>query len=193
MKYREKTVDDIHVCLLIYWLIDWSVCQSSGNKNVVTREQLDRMKNGCIVCNMGHSNTEIDVVMCERCMSDWCCRSTKVHVYCLFRNGSEWENQSPNSTSPVKVISSSKVCSFHVLLRRLRTPCLLCLPPRPQASLRSPELTWERVRSQVDHIIWPDGKRVVLLAEVSQRFPPDLRSVTWLRNWIATTALLLAL
>ncbi|KAG9329009.1 hypothetical protein JZ751_008458 [Albula glossodonta] len=33
------------------------------------------------------------------------------------------------------------------------------------ASLRTPELTWERVRSQVDHIIWPDGKRVVLLAE----------------------------
>ncbi|KAF1390580.1 hypothetical protein EPR50_G00077430 [Perca flavescens] len=70
------------------------VITCTGNKNVVTREQLDRMKNGCIVCNMGHSNTEIDV-----------------------------------------------------------------------ASLRSPELTWERVRSQVDHIIWPDGKRVVLLAE----------------------------
>lgn len=33
-----------------------------GNKNVVVRENLDRMKNGCIVCNMGHSNTEIDVV-----------------------------------------------------------------------------------------------------------------------------------
>uniref|UniRef100_A0A3P9P6F8 Adenosylhomocysteinase like 1 n=1 Tax=Poecilia reticulata TaxID=8081 RepID=A0A3P9P6F8_POERE len=64
------------------------------NKNVVTRDQLDRMKNGCIVCNMGHSNTEIDV-----------------------------------------------------------------------ASLRTPELTWERVRSQVDHVIWPDGKRVILLAE----------------------------
>uniref|UniRef100_A0AAY5L5K9 S-adenosyl-L-homocysteine hydrolase NAD binding domain-containing protein n=1 Tax=Esox lucius TaxID=8010 RepID=A0AAY5L5K9_ESOLU len=70
------------------------VITCTGNKNVVTREQLDRMKNGCIVCNMGHSNTEIDV-----------------------------------------------------------------------ASLRSPELTWERVRSQVDHVIWPDGKRVVLLAE----------------------------
>uniref|UniRef100_A0A8C8D534 S-adenosyl-L-homocysteine hydrolase NAD binding domain-containing protein n=1 Tax=Oncorhynchus tshawytscha TaxID=74940 RepID=A0A8C8D534_ONCTS len=65
-----------------------------GNKNVVTRDQLDRMKNGSIVCNMGHSNTEIDV-----------------------------------------------------------------------ASLRTPELTWERVRSQVDHVIWPDGKRVILLAE----------------------------
>lgn len=37
---------------------DWSV----GNKNVVRREHLDRMKNGCMVCNMGHSNTEIDVV-----------------------------------------------------------------------------------------------------------------------------------
>uniref|UniRef100_A0A3Q4GQG0 Adenosylhomocysteinase-like 1 n=1 Tax=Neolamprologus brichardi TaxID=32507 RepID=A0A3Q4GQG0_NEOBR len=38
------------------------VITCTGNKNVVTREQLDRMKNGCIVCNMGHSNTEIDVV-----------------------------------------------------------------------------------------------------------------------------------
>ncbi|ETE65771.1 putative adenosylhomocysteinase 2, partial [Ophiophagus hannah] len=70
------------------------VITCTGNKNVVTREHLDRMKNSCIVCNMGHSNTEIDV-----------------------------------------------------------------------ASLRTPELTWERVRSQVDHVIWPDGKRVVLLAE----------------------------
>jgi len=34
----------------------------TGNKNVVTREHLDKMKTGCIVCNMGHSNTEIDVV-----------------------------------------------------------------------------------------------------------------------------------
>uniref|UniRef100_A0A8B9L6M9 MET proto-oncogene, receptor tyrosine kinase n=1 Tax=Astyanax mexicanus TaxID=7994 RepID=A0A8B9L6M9_ASTMX len=33
-----------------------------GNKNVVTRELLESMKSGCIVCNMGHSNTEIDVV-----------------------------------------------------------------------------------------------------------------------------------
>ncbi|XP_013414735.1 S-adenosylhomocysteine hydrolase-like protein 1 isoform X2 [Lingula anatina] len=66
----------------------------TGNKNVVTRDHLDRLKNGCIVCNMGHSNTEIDV-----------------------------------------------------------------------GSLRTPELTWEKVRSQVDHIIWADGKRIILLAE----------------------------
>ena len=67
---------------------------ASGNKGVVTREHMDKMKNGCIVCNMGHSNTEIDVM-----------------------------------------------------------------------SLRTQDLTWEKVRTQVDHIIWPNGKRLVLLAE----------------------------
>ena len=67
---------------------------SLGNKNVVTREHLDKLKNGCIVCNMGHTTTEIDV-----------------------------------------------------------------------SSLKTPELTWEKVRSQVDHVIWPDGKRIIVLAE----------------------------
>ena len=43
---------------------------------------------------------------------------------------------------------------------------MMCLLYVFQASLRTPELTWERVRSQVDHVIWPDGKRIVLLAEV---------------------------
>jgi S-adenosylhomocysteine hydrolase len=38
------------------------VITCTGNKNVVTREHMDKMKNGCVVCNMGHSNTEIDVV-----------------------------------------------------------------------------------------------------------------------------------
>ncbi|XP_056909267.1 S-adenosylhomocysteine hydrolase-like protein 1 isoform X1 [Takifugu flavidus] len=70
------------------------VITCTGNKNVVVRKLLDRMKNGCIVCNMGHSNTEIDL-----------------------------------------------------------------------ASLRTAELRWERVRSHVDHVIWPDGKRILLLAE----------------------------
>lgn len=38
------------------------VITATGNKNVVTRELMDKMKNGCVVCNMGHSNTEIDIV-----------------------------------------------------------------------------------------------------------------------------------
>ncbi|XP_076877752.1 adenosylhomocysteinase like 2a isoform X2 [Brachyhypopomus gauderio] len=66
----------------------------TGNKNVVLREHMELVKNGCIVCNMGHSNTEIDV-----------------------------------------------------------------------ASLTTPELTWRHVRAHVDHVVWPDGKTVVLLAE----------------------------
>lgn len=70
------------------------VITATGNKNVVTRAHMDQMKTGCIVCNMGHSNTEIDV-----------------------------------------------------------------------QSLRTPDLTWEKVRSQVDHITWPDGKKIILLAE----------------------------
>jgi S-adenosylhomocysteine hydrolase len=38
---------------------------ASGSKNTITRESLDKLKNGAIVCNMGHSNTEIDVVCIE--------------------------------------------------------------------------------------------------------------------------------
>ena len=38
------------------------VITATGNKSVVTRDHMDKMKNGCIVCNMGHSNTEIDIM-----------------------------------------------------------------------------------------------------------------------------------
>lgn len=67
-----------------------------GNKRVITREHLDRMKRGAVLCNMGHSDNEIDV-----------------------------------------------------------------------ASLRTADLVWERVRPQVDYVFWPDGRHLVLLAEVS--------------------------
>lgn len=41
------------------------VVTATGNKHVVTREHMDRLKHGCIVCNMGHSNSEIDIVILE--------------------------------------------------------------------------------------------------------------------------------
>uniref|UniRef100_A0A0A1WIL6 Putative adenosylhomocysteinase 2 n=1 Tax=Zeugodacus cucurbitae TaxID=28588 RepID=A0A0A1WIL6_ZEUCU len=44
------------------------VVTATGNKNVVTKDHMDRMKSGCIVCNMGHSNSEIDVVCAICCM-----------------------------------------------------------------------------------------------------------------------------
>lgn len=122
-----------HLLLKSGWYLCCSTSPSAalplflGNKNVVTREHLDRMKNSCIVCNMGHSNTEIDVV--------WFLSFIDRKAFFPFLP------LEPQST----VLSSF------------------------QTSLRTPELTWERVRSQVDHVIWPDGKRVVLLAEVRTR------------------------
>ncbi|XP_041853137.1 S-adenosylhomocysteine hydrolase-like protein 1 isoform X2 [Melanotaenia boesemani] len=70
------------------------VITCTGNKNVLGREHFDKMKSGCLICNMGHSNTEMDL-----------------------------------------------------------------------ASLHTAELKWEQVRTHVDQVIWPDGKRVVLLAQ----------------------------
>jgi len=34
----------------------------AGNKGVLRQEDLEAMKSGCIICNMGHPNMEIDVV-----------------------------------------------------------------------------------------------------------------------------------
>ncbi|CAF3591356.1 unnamed protein product [Rotaria sp. Silwood1] len=73
------------------------IVTASGSKYTITRDSLDKMKNGAIVCNMGHSNTEIDI-------------------------------------------------SF------LRHPS-------------SSDLQVEHVRTNVDHVIWPNGKRIVLIAE----------------------------
>ncbi|KAM9753974.1 S-adenosylhomocysteine hydrolase-like protein 1 isoform 1-T1 [Menidia menidia] len=70
------------------------VITCTGNRNVVEREHFDRMKSGCMICNMGHTNTEIDL-----------------------------------------------------------------------ASLRTAELEWQHLRPHVDQVVWPDGKRVILLAE----------------------------
>ena len=37
------------------------VITATGNKDIISREQCEKLKNGAIVCNMGHSNTEIDI------------------------------------------------------------------------------------------------------------------------------------
>jgi adenosylhomocysteinase len=37
------------------------VITATGNKSVITREHAEKLKSGAILCNMGHSNTEIDV------------------------------------------------------------------------------------------------------------------------------------
>src|SRR6266542_3362668 len=65
---------------------------ATGNIDVISHEQMKRMKNNAIVCNIGHFDNEIDV-----------------------------------------------------------------------ASLK--QYTWENIKPQVDHVIFPDGKRIILLAE----------------------------
>lgn len=52
----------IHTILICTLIVFYFIGFSAGNKNVVGREHLDKMKNGCIICNMGHSSTEIDLV-----------------------------------------------------------------------------------------------------------------------------------
>src|SRR2546425_3042297 len=44
-------------------------CTVTGNKNVVTREHFDVMKDGAIVANSGHFNVEIDIPALERLAS----------------------------------------------------------------------------------------------------------------------------
>lgn len=57
----RNIVDELFNLLCVLFLAILH-CFSSGNKNVVTRDLMDRMKNGAILANMGHSNSEIDVV-----------------------------------------------------------------------------------------------------------------------------------
>jgi adenosylhomocysteinase len=71
---------------------------ATGSKGVINLEHIEKMKSGCIVCNMGHSNTEIDM--------------------------------SNNSLG-----------------------------------LRNSDIVWEEVRQNVHHLLLPNGKRIVLLAE----------------------------
>jgi len=65
---------------------------ATGNIDVISHEQMKRMKNNAIVCNIGHFDNEIDV-----------------------------------------------------------------------ASLK--QYKWENIKPQVDHVIFPDGRRIILLAE----------------------------
>ena len=37
------------------------IITATGNKGVITREHAEKLKTGAVICNMGHSNTEIDV------------------------------------------------------------------------------------------------------------------------------------
>jgi adenosylhomocysteinase len=83
--YRIVTMDDACEQADIF-------VTATGNKDVITREHMARMKDQAIVCNIGHFDNEIDVAGLKECR-------------------------------------------------------------------------WENIKPQVDHVIFPDGKRIILLAE----------------------------
>ncbi len=47
------------------------VVTATGNKKVITREHMEKMKSGTILANMGHANTEIDVLSLKASDITW--------------------------------------------------------------------------------------------------------------------------
>jgi adenosylhomocysteinase len=83
--YRVVTMDDAAAHGDIF-------VTATGNKNVITYEHMNAMKEQAIVCNIGHFDNEIDIASLERCK-------------------------------------------------------------------------WEEIKPQVDHVIFPNGKRIIMLAK----------------------------
>jgi adenosylhomocysteinase len=65
---------------------------TTGNVDVITRQHMDKMKSGAIVCNIGHFDSEIQIEALE-------------------------------------------------------------------------DLQWDEIKPQVDHVVWPDGKKIIVLAK----------------------------
>lgn len=83
--YRVVTLDDVVAMADIF-------VTTTGNKDIITRAHMDKMRDQAIVCNIGHFDNEIDI-----------------------------------------------------------------------AGIK--DLQWDNIKPQVDHIVFPDGKRIILLAE----------------------------
>ena len=47
------------------------IITATGNKGVISRDVAEKLKTGAIICNMGHSNTEIDVSTLRQADITW--------------------------------------------------------------------------------------------------------------------------
>ena len=47
------------------------VVTATGNKKVITRDHMDKMQGGTILVNMGHANTEIDILSLKSSEITW--------------------------------------------------------------------------------------------------------------------------
>ena len=62
--FRVVRVDDVVKQVDIF-------VTATGNKKIILRRHMDKMKNGAIVCNMGHSDTEVDVMSLKTSDLTW--------------------------------------------------------------------------------------------------------------------------
>jgi len=58
------------------------VVTATGNKKVITRDLMDKMKSGTILANMGHANTEIDVLSLKSSDITW--EKVIKYMYCVM-------------------------------------------------------------------------------------------------------------
>ena len=89
------------------------VVTATGNKSVVTREHMDKMKNGCIVCNMGHSNTEVDVMSLKTQDLTWEKVRTQVNK---LQNKFEYTLKIKNKNGRIDLNINTKNKSFFRLI-----------------------------------------------------------------------------
>jgi adenosylhomocysteinase len=68
----EQILDQVSLdnkCMTTIFLLKIDILVTcTGNKCTVRRSHFDALKSGCIICNMGHSNAEIDVVKRGGCL-----------------------------------------------------------------------------------------------------------------------------
>lgn len=61
------------------------VVTATGNKKVITRDHMDKMKTGTILANMGHANTEIDVLSLKSSDIIWE-KVCEAHISMLYKH-----------------------------------------------------------------------------------------------------------
>ncbi|RNA42529.1 adenosylhomocysteinase 2-like isoform X5 [Brachionus plicatilis] len=59
------------------------IITATGSKSVITREHAEKLKTGAILCNMGHSNTEIDIDSLQQSDIKWVFLNAK-HIKASF-------------------------------------------------------------------------------------------------------------
>lgn len=139
--------------------MNFAICE--GNKSVVTRADVERARNGCVLANMGHVSAEIEL--------DWLQAPPIAPASSTQSKASSDRpplNKSISSTSSTGGSGTSpSIAGGGAGVGSPKTGSGSGREGSPTPDLRLEGV--ERVRPLVDHIIFADGRHVVLLAEGS--------------------------